>query len=390
MKNLKKRTVTFLIIAALLLALMPSAVFAAGGYTLKYRYVGSNTDIALSIEGLDNSTDVYALQLELEFTGEYPEAAFQADDAAAYNPNNKPLLSDGVTHITLYLVNGDMPLNKGRTLSLGTLSLGQEQGGKTFAGMPKEARLTMLDDDFRALSGANGDTVAVSLTSQSSPSPSYPSSPSAPSTPSSPETPTTPEDPSQGDDTQKPEVSAVPFGDVEADNWFYEAVKYVFDNGMIDGTSKVTFSPYTATTRGMIVTILYRLEGTPSTPLFEFDDVPQEMYYADAVSWGATNEIANGYGDGTFGPDDVITREQFACILYRYAQWKGYDVSVRSDLSDFTDLDEVSGYAVEAMQWANGAGIINGIDSVTLSPQGSALRAEAAAILMRFCENTAK
>lgn len=175
------------------------------------------------------------------------------------------------------------------------------------------------------------------------------------------------------------------FADVSASAWYDDAVQYAYDYGLMYGTSATTFSPDTTMTRGMIVTILYRLEGSPKVSGTAFDDVAADAYYADAATWAVQNEIVNGCGDKTFCPDSPITREQMAAVLYRYAQFKGEDVSALADLSGYADVASVSEYALTAMQWANKAGLITGTSSTTLSPQGSATRAEAAMILYRFC-----
>ena len=157
---------------------------------------------------------------------------------------------------------------------------------------------------------------------------------------------------------------------------------------MMNGTSKTTFGPNDSTTRGMIVTVLYRLENEPSAAAASFTDVVSGQYYTDAVAWANANGIVTGYGNGKFGPNDVVTREQLAAILYRYAQCKKYDVSVGEDTNilSYADAQSVSAYAIPAMQWACGAGIVNGANG-KLNPQNNATRAEVAAILMRFCEN---
>ena len=178
----------------------------------------------------------------------------------------------------------------------------------------------------------------------------------------------------------------LPFTDVGEKDWFREAVDYVYRAGLMSGTGSTTFSPGTATTRGMVVTILHRYEGTPAAAPSDFPDVQPEQYYTEAVAWAAANGVVNGYDNGSFMPDQAITREQMAAILYRYAQYKDMDVSGRADLSAFSDADQVSGYAVDAMAWANHAGLINGMGDHTLQPQGSATRAQVAAILMRFCK----
>lgn len=183
--------------------------------------------------------------------------------------------------------------------------------------------------------------------------------------------------------------SKLPFTDVKEADWFYEAVQYVYEKGMMNGTGSTTFDPNGTTSRGMIVTILHRLEGTPSAAGTAFTDVPAGQWYTDAVAWASANNIVGGYGDGTFGPNDPITREQMAAILYRYARYKGYDVSQSADLSKYTDAGQVSSYAKPALSWANAEGLINGVTQTTLVPQGNATRAQVATILMRFCENVA-
>lgn len=186
-----------------------------------------------------------------------------------------------------------------------------------------------------------------------------------------PVTPVTPSKPSQKPDTGK----NLPFTDVSANNWFYDGVKYAYENGLMNGTSSNAFSPNANTTRGMIVTILARVEGvnTNGTP-----------WYAAGQKWA----MDNGISDGTNMPG-VITREQLATILYRYAKQKGYDVSKSAALTAFSDADKVSGYAAEAMQWAVAEGLLQGSNG-KLNPQGSATRAQVATILMRFMEKIAK
>lgn len=184
------------------------------------------------------------------------------------------------------------------------------------------------------------------------------------------------------------------FADVAVDAWYADAVQYVYENGMMSGTSETAFSPDVTTTRGMIVTILYRLEGSPDLSNenlgYPYADVDANAYYADAVYWARQNGIVSGMSAEQFAPNDAITREQMAAILYRYAQFKGYDVSAKADLSVYTDAAQVSTYATDAMAWANGAQLIAGTSQATLTPAGNATRAQVATILMRFCENIAK
>ena len=186
------------------------------------------------------------------------------------------------------------------------------------------------------------------------------------------------------------EPEHLPFTDVPEDAWYAEAVRYVYEHGLMAGTSGSAFSPEGATTRGQIVTILWRMAGSPVVNYaMDFEDVDPAAYYGEAIRWAASEGIVGGYGNGLFGTNDPITREQFAAMLWRYAQEQGYDVSIgeNTNILSYTDVADLSEYAISAMQWAVGAGIINGTgDGSTLSPQGQATRAQAAVMLMRFCE----
>lgn len=184
--------------------------------------------------------------------------------------------------------------------------------------------------------------------------------------------------------------SSTLFADVADDAWYADAVRYVFEKGMMNGTSSTTFSPNETTTRAMIVTMLHRLENEPTASAAGFTDVASGSYYANAVAWAAANGVVNGVSETSFAPNTAITREQLAAILYRYAELKGYNVSASGSLSGYTDASQISSYATTAMQWANSTGLITGKTSTTLSPKGNATRAEVATILMRFCENIAK
>lgn len=183
--------------------------------------------------------------------------------------------------------------------------------------------------------------------------------------------------------------SKTTFNDVSANDWFASAVDYVTGKGMMNGTAANTFSPKANTTRGMVVTVLYRLENQPSTSAASFTDVASGAYYANAVAWANANGIVSGYGSGKFGPNDKVTREQLAAILYRYAQYKKYDVSVGEDTNilSYNDAQSISSYAIPAIQWACGAGVVTGKSGSKLDPKGNATRAEVAVMLMRFCEN---
>ena len=181
---------------------------------------------------------------------------------------------------------------------------------------------------------------------------------------------------------------AAGFADVDPHAWYHEFVDYAVSRGLMKGTSDAAFEPDAPATRAMLVTILHRLEGEPGADgASPFADVPEGRWYTEAVIWANGNGIAEGYGDGHFGPGDTVTREQFAAILYRYAKWKGYDVSGSADLSGYADAADISPWVLEAMKWANAAGLITGRTETALGPAGKATCAETAAILMRFLED---
>ena len=182
------------------------------------------------------------------------------------------------------------------------------------------------------------------------------------------------------------ESSSLPFTDVSVNDWFYDAVAYVFDNGLMDGTAGTAFSPLMTTNRAMVVTILWRLAGSPEPDAAPaFSDVAADSWYTDAVAWASENGIVKGYSDTVFAPDDTVTREQLATILYRYVQHTGggFQGAWAFPL-DYADADQVSDWAYEAMCWCTMKSIINGVGGNTLNPQGSATRAEVAQILMNF------
>ena len=177
------------------------------------------------------------------------------------------------------------------------------------------------------------------------------------------------------------------FADIRRDNWYYDAVAYVFSHNLMNGVGGDRFDPNGVASRGMIMTILYRLEDEPEiTAENPFSDVEDGKWYADAMIWAAENKIVGGYGNGKFGPNDPITREQLAAILNRYAKYKGIDVSIGEDTNilDFADTGAWSDWSVDALQWAVGSGIIQGKDG-KLVPKGDASRAEAATMIQRFC-----
>lgn len=186
-------------------------------------------------------------------------------------------------------------------------------------------------------------------------------------------------------------IARFPFADVPAGSWYYGAAAYAYNNGLFAGTTATTFAPDMTMTRAMLVSVLWRLAGEPAPKgANTFDDVPDGAWYTDAVTWAAENGVVAGIGNGRFDPSGAVTREQTAVILFNYAQSKGYDVSARADLSAFPDAGSVSGWAQEALAWANASGLISGAVRGTqtiLDPQGSASRAQVAMILMGYVEH---
>ena len=186
---------------------------------------------------------------------------------------------------------------------------------------------------------------------------------------------------------ENPSTGENPFTDVSEKDWFFDDVLFVYDYGLMVGTGKTLFSPHETVTRGMMATILWRMEGSPIPKgKNSFTDVEAGKWYADAITWTAENGIFAGYGKDKFGPDDPITREQLAAIFYRYADYKGYDLTVKGNLDKFKDADKITDYAKTAMQWAVGSGLVKGKSGNLLDPQGTATRAEIAAMLHRFIE----
>lgn len=185
---------------------------------------------------------------------------------------------------------------------------------------------------------------------------------------------------------------SAPFTDVDTAKWYHLSIDYVLTHKMMNGVSSRAFAPNANLTRGMLVQILYNLEGKPKGIAAYFSDVQADAWYAEAVGWAAANKVVTGYADGTFRPNAAVTREQAAAILYRYAQSKGIDVSVgeNTNILSYVDVQQASEYAIPALQWAVGAGVLNGKNGGRLAPTGTATRAEIAAIMQRWCENIIK
>ena len=188
----------------------------------------------------------------------------------------------------------------------------------------------------------------------------------------------------------EPEEPALPFTDVAEGDWFYDAVAYVYENGIMAGTGETTFEPGMLLDRAMAAQLFYNLEGKPAvTGDSTFTDVTSGHWAVDAITWAAQNDIVAGIGGGLYDPDSNVTREQFAVMLYKYARFKGYDLTATGDLTQFPDADAISSWAETALSWANGNGLINGNEDGTLAPDGTATRAQAASILAQFDQSFA-
>lgn len=178
-----------------------------------------------------------------------------------------------------------------------------------------------------------------------------------------------------------------PFEDVSIDDYYYEPIKYVYEQGIMNGTGDFQFSPHQLTTRGQLVTVLHRMEGSPRTSAAIFWDVPSGAYYEQAVAWASKNNLVNGYGNGAFGPNDIITREQLLTIVHRYGQLKGMDTKNNTDFRNHADSHAVSPYARDAINWAIHHGLINTKGNQRIEPKKLATRAEIAHVLTQYMKN---
>lgn len=330
-----KRILSLLLTAALAIALFTTPAAAAANPQPWVQVDGLGTaNQTITIRGLSGGFDSVQLTLNLDKA----PGTFTFDQALSDSGTHTAVSREG-NSLTLYVTSGNH-INQGESIPLGTLA-----GPESFT-VVSASGLKLVDLEDTATKELSYSTVSVN------------------------EIP----------------GGEIPFTDVKTGDWFYDSVGYVYSAGLMNGTSPTTFSPGQTTTRAMIVTILYRYEGSPAAGASAFRDVPAGQYYTAPVAWAAANGVVNGYSTTQFGPNDTITREQMAAILYRYAQYKGYDVSGRADLSAYADGNRVSSYARDAMAWANQAKLINGVDARTLDPAGSATRAQVATILARFCQ----
>lgn len=365
---MKKRAILRLIGAlALSAALLVNPAAAAGLRLVTGQSAATSQSVGFS--GL--SADCQSLQATFTLSAG-SQFNFTVDSALAAKPGVYVTAKQSGGTVTIYATAKAGALTDTGALTLGTLSAGD---GSTAFTVQKATGLKLIGAD-------SAETTYETVTDGSASGGSSSSGSSKPDTKPDP-TPETPETPDAA-----PE--GLPFADVPAGSWYYDSVAYVYENGMMAGTGSSQFSPNMTTSRAMIVTILYRLEGSPAAAQpSAFTDVAAGQWYTDGVAWANANGIVTGYDNGKFGPNDTITREQMAAILYRYAAFKGYDVSGRADLSGFADAGRVAAYAADSVRWAVKSGLISGVTPTTLEPGGSATRAQAAAILTRFCKSLA-
>ena len=409
-----KRLTACLLAAVLALGLAAPAL--AAGVTLRCQELSGG--LRLTLEGLEE--EICALQLELTLEGEAPDLRFDPAPEDVYVPECHVEEGRRETRVTLYMVAEEAPL-RGRSLLLGTL---------VGASAPTGAELLLLDRNLKPVEGGpgrisliKGEKTAGDLGRVHIVRPEHGAVTVRPAGAEMGETVILNVIPEAGyalgslaaRDSRDREVALtrdslnrytfsmpaldvevtasfvpggeLPFLDVRPGDWCYDGVRYAFEAGLMNGTSATAFTPDTPTTRGQIVAILYRLEGAPAVGPAPFRDVRPDAYYASAVSWASQNGIVNGYGDNTFRPDSLITREQLAAFLYRFASRKGRDVSALADLSAFADAGQIASYAVTPLRWACAAGLVNGAGAGVLSPGGTAPRAQAAVILTRFVQN---
>lgn len=396
--NMKR--ILSLVLALSLMLLTPAAL--ASGPRLEVSASGQGAQ--MSMNGL--TADCYGIQATLTLD-RLPQGLNVQFSGAVTGLGTHQTYQVNGSQVTIYVVS-KIPMNQGASLDIGVL------GANEAFTVTSVSDLKLLDeqsalDEFDQTQTPN---VPIDPTNPSQPpvtpsqppvTPEEPSNPTnpgssgpatqprpeapAPTPPASTSAPETPEIPENTPPTEP--VSRLPFTDVPVGSWYYDAVLYAYEKGLMNGISETSFAPDGTTTRAQIVTILHRLEGSPKAIQANFSDVPKQQWFSDSISWAASEGIVNGYGNGAFGPNDNITREQMAAILYRYAQYKGINVQNGrlDDLLGFEDVLDVSAYALDAMKWVCSAGIINGTSATTLSPQSQSTRAQAATILMRFCQS---
>ena len=342
-------------------------------HTIKVVYDNGTADQTIPVS--DNATYI------LPAAPTRPGYTFQGwnDGTMTYQPGDKVAISDDTTFTAVWAY--IPPANPNYQIAIGDFANGTVTANPTAAKAGATVTLTATPDEGYALGTLTvtdrfGDAVKVTENADGTYTFTMPNGQVTVS--------------ATFVETQEP-APAEPFPDVDENDWFYDEVVYVYENGLMNGVENNQFAPNTATNRAMLATILYRLAGEPAVSGdLPFTDVESGTWYTDAVLWAAQNGIVNGLGENTFAPMNTLTREQLVTMLYRYAEAEGYDVSAAADLSGYPDAGKVQPYAQEAMSWAVAEGIVAGMEDGTLNPAGNATRAQIATILMRFCEGVAK
>ena len=376
-----KRPIFSLISALVLTAGLLLTTAAAAGIQLVTSGTAAASQ-AVTLTGL--SPACQSLQLTLSLSGGDTTYTYQPDSGLNRNGIYATSKQSG-SQVTLYLTAKNGVLAEEGTLTLGTLT---SADGSVFT-VTGFSGLLMVDASSDQLpgnedSGGNGSTGDDSTGGGSAGGGSAGGgSAGGGSAGGGSAGGGTEENPDQ-DESPRPH----PFTDVADGAWYADAVQAVYELALMTGTTPDRFSPDLTTSRAMLVTMLYRLEGSPAASgAAPFPDVADGQWYAGAVAWASASGIVTGYDNGRFGPEDTITREQLATIFYRYASWKGYTGASPAPMDSYRDADQVSPYAVDAMGWAISAGLITGTSDTTLSPSDFATRAQAAVILSRFCKN---
>ena len=393
-----KKNLSALLVGGMLAGMLPAAG-AAASPVVEYETSGQYAELMLI--DLPVNERIHSAQLELTMDGLH-NVTLSQDGGSGDNSTDRRVTVEKVsrddknmqTIVTVY-VDAIVSLAEDGTISLGTLAFSNTEKSHSFG---STGTLTLLDERQNPITSGTV-TVRRQGTGGSGGGTDNSGNPSGGEDISTDRNPR-PSDGSGSNQTDgtagEPPVEETPvpvqrasFSDVPQTEWYAGAVDYVYRYGMMAGTSATAFSPNVATNRAMIVSILYRLEGSPAASGGTFPDIAAGQYYTSAVAWAAENGIVSGGTGGRFHPDDVITREQLAAILYRYAHYKGYNILSPAALSAFSDADTVSRYAVDAMGWAVAQGLISGTNRGALDPTGGATRAQAASILMRFCQGLA-
>lgn len=371
----------------ILMSLFSMSVFANGiapTVTLSEEQVvkpGDNVTIEIKVE-IPSNTKIQGIQVDFEYSEDFPEID---SSKTIISKNTTTWTNIGITEKNMVAFGN---VNRNSTEVIGKLSFKVPDtiaGDKDYILKITEAVAATSTEEVQCT--LNKKSVLIKVRDDKQPSSSVNQNEnSTGSTTVIPEKPINNNEPE--DVTSQKEVDEfLGFEDVLKSDWFYESVKFVKRNNLMSGTSQTQFAPNTNLTRGMLVTILYRIENNPQCGEPEFLDVEKNLWYSSGVAWAAENGIVNGIGNGLFGPNNNITREQIAVILYNYTKFNKIELVNGDDLRMFIDKSEVSSWAIDGVQWAVAKKLISGKGDGILDPKGNATRAEIATILKRYIEN---